>query len=245
MIPAHVPRVSVIIPALNEAASIVGVLSEMPGDVFEVIVVDNGSTDGTGLLAQQAGAKVVREPIPGYGRACAAGAYAAHRSSEVLAFLDGDGSDDPSLLPQLLAPILSGEYDFVIGSRIRGVRERGSMSAPQLFAGKVAGFIMGLLYGVHYTDMCPLRVIRRSAFLSLEMREQTYGWNVEMQMKAAHKKMRILELPVAHRVRSGGVSKVSGSLEGTMRAAGRILETIAHVAWETRKRQEASAGGGP
>ncbi|MDQ6826186.1 MAG: glycosyltransferase family 2 protein [Candidatus Eremiobacteraeota bacterium] len=234
-------RVSVIIPALNEEASIAGVISELPFDVFEVIVVDNGSTDRTAVCAQAAGATVVHEPIPGYGRACAAGASAASNCSEILVFLDGDGSDDPALLPQLLAPILKGDIDFVIGSRIRGVREVGSMSAAQLVAGKIAGVIMWQLYGVHYTDMCPFRAIRHEAFLSLGMQEQTYGWNVEMQMKAAHQELRILEIPVPHRVRLAGVSKVAGSFAGTVRAAARILETLARIAWKTRRGPQAKA----
>lgn len=229
------PCVSVIIPALNEEESIAAVVLGVPSEVFEVIVVDNGSTDGTAANAKEAGAIVVHEPIRGYGRACAAGARAASERSEILAFLDGDGSDDPTLLPGLLAPIIAGNYDFVIGSRTRGTREPGSMSAAQLFAGEIAGVIIKLLYGVRFTDMCPFRVIRRDVFLSLDMREQTYGWNVEMQMRVAHAGVRILELPVAHRVRTGGISKVSGSLEGTFRAAIRIFQTIACVAWETRK----------
>lgn len=229
-------RVSVIIPALNEEASIAAVISELPVSVFEVIVVDNGSTDATARRAIEAGARVVHAPTPGYGRACAAGAAAAPEETDIFAFMDGDGSDNPALLPQLVALIQSGDYDFVIGSRVRGKREPGSMSAAQLIAGKLAGMILRQLYGVRYTDMCPFRAIRGSALLSLDMREQTYGWNVEMQMRAAHAGLRILEIPVAHRNRSGGISKVSGSLTGSLSAAVRILKTIARIAWETRKR---------
>ncbi len=235
------PRVCVIIPALNEEANIAQVIAELPADIFEVIVVDNGSTDTTALRAMAAGAIVVSEPVAGYGRACSAGASAASERSEILVFLDGDGSDNPALLPQLLAPILNGDYDFVIGSRVRGVREAGSMSAAQLLAGKIAGTVIQQLYGVRYTDMCPFRAIRRRAFLSLNMREQTYGWNVEMQMRAAYGGLRILELPVAHRLRTGGVSKVSGSFHGSLRAAARILETIARVAWQTRRKSQTNS----
>ncbi|MDQ6931188.1 MAG: glycosyltransferase family 2 protein [Candidatus Eremiobacteraeota bacterium] len=231
-------RVSVVIPALNEEASIGKVIAELPAGIFEIIVADNGSTDGTARRARQAGARVVSEPISGYGRACTAGARAVSEGTQILAFLDGDGSDDAAFLPNLLEPILSGNYDFVIGSRVRGEREAGSMSVAQLLAGKIAGIIMELLYGVRYTDMCPFRAIRYDEFLALDMSERTYGWNVEMQMKAALRGLRILELPVSHRLRSGGVSKVSGSLKGTVLAGTGILQTIARIAWNAHRTKQ-------
>jgi len=154
----------------------------------------------------------------------------AAADSAIVVFLDGDGSDCPELISSLLQPILAGDYDFVIGSRVRGKREPGSMSAHQVLAGRLVGAMLRILYGVRYTDMCPFRAIRRDALVRLGMREMTYGWNLEMQMRAARAGLRILELPVAHRRRAGGTSKVSGSLIGTLRASIRIGLTLARVA---------------
>jgi glycosyltransferase involved in cell wall biosynthesis len=226
-------RVSAVIPALNEEESIGAVIRSIPAPlVSEILVVDNGSTDQTAARALEAGARVVREPMRGYGRACMAGVEAASPLAEVVVFLDGDGSDCPEAMGRLLAPIAAGTHDFVIGSRVRGEREPGSMNVAQLFAGRLAGACLGLLYGVRYTDMCPFRAIRRDALVRLGMRDETYGWNLEMQMKAARRGLRILELPVPHRRRRGGQSKVSGRLVGTARAGFRILWTLARVALE-------------
>lgn len=226
--------VSVIIPALNEeepiAAVVRGCLST--GLPTEVIVVDNGSTDRTAERAKTAGARVVPEPTPGYGRACAAGVRALSPACDLVVFLDGDGSDCPEFLPQLVDPIRRGEQDFVIGSRTRGQREPGSMNFQQVFAGRIAGWLLQLLYGVRYTDMCPFRAIRREALDQLGMKEQTYGWNLEMQMRAARARLRILEVPVNHRCRAGGESKVSGTLRGTFVAGTRIVATLFRVALE-------------
>ena len=145
-------------------------------------------------------------------------------------FLDGDGSDIPAFIPQLVEPIASGTHDFVIGSRTRGQREPGSMNFQQILSGRIAGWIMQLLYGVRYTDMCPFRAIRRDALAKLDMREETYGWNLEMQMKAARAGLRILEIPVNHRRRTGGESKVSGTFRGTFVAGTRIIATLFRVA---------------
>ena len=226
-------KVSVIIPALNEEQPIAGVIREClaTGVPDEVIVVDNGSTDCTGEQAREAGARVTTAPR-GYGRACAAGARAVSAECDVLVFLDGDGSDIPGFMPQLVNPIAQGTYDFVIGSRTRGRREHGSMNFQQILSGRLAGLILRLLYGVRYTDMCPFRAIRRDALAKLDMREETYGWNLEMQMKAARARLRILEVPVNHRCRSGGESKVSGTLRGTFFAGARILATLVRVAFE-------------
>src|SRR5258708_17758177 len=152
-----------------------------------------------------------------------------------MVFLDGDGSDCPELIPHLVAPIAEGRCDFVIGSRARGERQAGSMAAHQLLAGRMIGAALRLLYGVRYTDMCPFRAIRRDALMRLGMREETYGWNLEMQMRAARAGLRILELPVAHRRRAGGTSKVSGSPRGTLKASWRILAAFARVATEGRR----------
>jgi glycosyltransferase involved in cell wall biosynthesis len=223
--------VSVIIPALNEEEPIAGVVREClaTGLPDEIIVVDNGSTDRTAVRAQEAGARVVTAPR-GYGRACAAGVGALSPECDIVVFLDGDGSDVPAFMNQLVDPISNGTHDFVIGSRTRGQREPGSMNLQQIFAGRLAGLILRLLYGVRYTDMSPLRAIRRDALQRLDMREQTYGWNLEMQMKAARDGLRVLEIPVNHRRRAGGESKVSGTFRGTFAAGARILATLVRVA---------------
>ena len=228
--------VSVIIPALNEEEPIAGVVHECfeTNVPSEIVVVDNGSTDRTAERGRSAGAKVVSEPRHGYGRACLAGIRALGSESEIVVFLDGDGSDCPEFMKQLVDPIVAGTHDFVIGSRTRGKREPGSMNFQQLFAGRLAGWLMSILYGVRYTDMCPFRAIRRDALEKLSMKEETYGWNLEMQMKAARRGLRILEVPVNHRRRSGGVSKVSGTLRGTFAAGARILATFARIAIEKK-----------
>jgi glycosyltransferase involved in cell wall biosynthesis len=226
------PRVAMVIPTLNEEQPIGAVIRAIPRHaVDEIIVVDSSSEDRTVERARDAGAHVIVEPERGYGRACAAGARAA-RDCGIIVFLDGDGSDRPELVPMLLAPILSGTHDFVIGTRTRGAREPGSMNTLQIAAGYGAGALTRLLYGVAYTDMCAFRAIRREALDRLGMREMTYGWNLEMQMRAARAGLRILEVPVAHRRRLGGASKVSGTVMGTLKAALRIGLTCARVAFE-------------
>jgi len=225
--------VSVVIPALNEEEPIADVVRSCltTGLPREVIVVDNGSTDRTADVARAAGARVVEAPR-GYGRACAAGVSAVSPDCEIVVFLDGDGSDCPELMERLVRPIADGTHDFVIGSRTRGKREPGSMNAQQVFAGHLAGWLIRPLYGVRYTDMCPFRAIRRAALAQLGMKETTYGWNLEMQMRAARAGLRILEVPVDHRCRAGGESKVSGTLRGTFVAGTRIMATLFRVALE-------------
>src|SRR5438874_9934319 len=195
--------VSVVIPALDEEEPIAGVVREClaTGLPNEVIVVDNGSTDRTADRAQEAGARVVTAPR-GYGRACASGVRALSPDCDIVVFLDGDGSDVPEFMNQLVDPIARGTHDFVIGSRTRGKREPGSMNLPQILAGRFAGWLLSILYGVRYTDMSPFRAVRRAALEKLDMREKTYGWNLEMQMKAARAGLRILEIPVDHRRRT-------------------------------------------
>ena len=222
--------ISVVIPALNEADAIGAVVHGLQQNlVHECIVVDNGSTDATAERAREAGALVVSEPRRGYGQACAAGVAACKPDSDVIVFGDGDGSDVAEELPLIAGPVLAGEYDFVIGSRTRGVRERGSMLASQVFAGWLAGWLMRLRYGVRYTDMGPFRAISRSALARLQMSEMTYGWNLEMQMKAAAHGLRILEVPVRYRLRQGGVSKVAGSLRGSIKAGVRIAIVFCRI----------------
>jgi glycosyltransferase involved in cell wall biosynthesis len=228
-------NVSVIIPALNEEETIADVVRSVPREIASnIVVVDNGSSDRTAELARAAGARVVTESRRGYGRACAAGVRALGSDCEIVVFLDGDGSDCPELMPHLVEPITKERYDFVIGSRTRGEREVGSLNFQQIFAGRIAGLLIKLLYGVWYSDMCPFRAIRHDALAGLGMREGSYGWNLEMQMRAARAGLRILELPVNHRRRAGGKSKVSGTLRGTVMAGARILTTFARIALERR-----------
>src|ERR1700712_5261716 len=226
---------SIIIPALNEAESIGHVVASMPWPLIaECIVIDNGSTDATASVAQQAGARVITSPR-GYGAACLAGSNAALPTSTILIYMDGDGSDIIADLPKLVAPIENDQADFVIGSRIRGTREPGSMLPSQVFAGHLVGALLRLTQGVRYTDMGPFRAIRRSSLEQLRMSELTYGWNLEMQIKAAQHKLRILEIPVDYRRRIGGVSKVSGNLRASLQAAIRILQVLFRVTLAGRR----------
>ena len=224
------PRVAVVIPTWNEADAIAPVVAEVLAQgVGQVIVADGSSRDGTPERATAAGATVI-DAGRGYGRACLLGAQAAHLGCDVIAFMDGDGADRPDQLPTLCAPILAGTKDFTIASRTRGIREPGSMNWHQVAAGAIAGRLMGALYGVRYTDMCALRVISRDALEALGMTEMTYGWNIEMQMKAARARLRIQEFPVPYRVRAAGSSKVAGSLKGTINAGSKIVSTFLRVA---------------
>lgn len=225
--------VSVVIPALNEAESIGSVVRSMPWQLIaECIVVDNGSTDDTAAVASQAGARVVTAPR-GYGAAMRAGTAAALASSTILVLLDGDGSDDVSDMPRLVEPIARGEADFVIGSRLRGVREKGSMLGSQIFAAHLISTMVRWRYGFRYSDMGPFRAIRRSSLEAMRMQEMTFGWNLEMQIKAVRNRLRILEIPVNYRCRLGGVSKVSGNLKASFQAGWRILGVFRRVGGST------------
>jgi glycosyltransferase involved in cell wall biosynthesis len=225
-----IQAVSVIIPTLNEAATIGAVVREIPPDyAADIIVADSGSIDGTQRAAVEAGARVV-DTGRGYGRACALGAAQAISSSRVLVFLDGDGADRGDLIERIAGPVLDGAQDFVIASRTRGERESGAMLWHQVLAGRLAGAGMGALYGVRYSDMCAFRAIGRDALARLALREMTYGWNIEMQMQAARAGYRILEVPMPYRRRGGGMSKVAGSVSGTLRASGKIVGTFLRVA---------------
>jgi glycosyltransferase involved in cell wall biosynthesis len=218
--------VSIVIPALNEAESIGQVVTGMPWALIaECIVVDNGSTDETGRVAEAAGARVIQSQR-GYGAACLAGFRAALPSSSILVYMDGDGSDVLDDLPRLLSPIQNDEADFVIGSRLRGKRETGSMLGSQVFAGWFVGILLRALGKGDYTDMGPFRAIRRTSLEQLHMSELTYGWNLEMQVKAARHGLRIVEIPVDYRRRIGGVSKVSGNLGASIKAGWRILGVL-------------------
>ncbi len=223
-------RLAIVIPTWNEADAIGPVVAEVLAQgVGEVIVSDGGSTDGTGARARSVGATVI-DAGRGYGRACAQGAAAASARCDLIGFMDGDGADRPDQLRALAQPLLDGTHDFTIASRTRGTREPGAMHWHQVLAGAAAGRLMGALYGVRYSDMCAFRIIRRDALAALGMTEMTYGWNIEMQMKAARAGLRILELPVPYRRRAAGHSKVAGSFTGTLRASSKILTTFARVA---------------
>lgn len=234
-------RIAVLIPTLDEEESIGDVVRRIPCDlVSRVIVADGGSRDATVQCARNAGADVIAAG-PGYGRACLAAALAA-AGSEIVVFMDGDGADDPQAIVKLVEPILTGARDFVIGSRARGKRAPGSIAWHQLAAGRLAGFAIRLLYDVRYSDMCALRAIRRDVLLDLGMREPTYGWNIEMQMRAAEAGLRILEIPVDYHCRTGGSSKVAGSLLGSIKAGARIMTTFARVAIDARRSRHRKSG---
>jgi glycosyltransferase involved in cell wall biosynthesis len=218
------PRVFAVIPALNEEAAIGQVVRSLPRDLLnEVIVVDNGSTDDTATVAWEAGAVVVSEPERGYGAACAAGVALARRlGAEIIVLLDGDASDVPSDLSAILAPVLAGEADLVMGSRARGVVERGALKPQQRYGNWLAARILRR-YGLVITDLGPFRAIRADALAALRMQERTYGWSTEMLVKAARAGLRVREVPVSYRKRAAGRSKVGGTVRGSIQAAAVIL----------------------
>jgi glycosyltransferase involved in cell wall biosynthesis len=227
--------VTVVIPCLDEEGPIAGVVREVLAEgVDEVIVVDNGSRDATAERAREAGARVVSEPQRGYGRACAAGVAQVRADAEIVCFLDGDGSDVPHFIADIVGPLARGEADFVMGSRLRGQREAGSMTPQQLVAGRLAGALLRIIYGVRFTDMSPLRAMRVDRLRRLGMAETTYGWNLEMQMRVAAAGLRIREIAVDHRCRRGGESKVSGKLAAGLGAAWKITTTFVRLAFALR-----------
>lgn len=223
-------NVAVIIPALNEADNIHRLIAQIPPYLAaDIFVIDNGSTDATADEARAAGAHVVFEPRRGYGYACAAGVAAT--SAEILAFLDGDGSFDPTQLRDLITPIVDGRADFVLGTRMAGGLEAGAMPPHQLFGNRLVSGLMSLLYKVQITDLGPYRAIRRDLLVSLNMREMTFGWPTEMMVKAVRKQARTVEIPVSYRKRWSGKSKVSGTLRGTLLAGYYILGVTLRYAW--------------
>ena len=223
--------VCLIIPALNEETALRNVLASLPAGLFdEVIVVDNGSTDGTAKVAAEAGARVVTERRRGYGSACLAGIAALSGAAEAIVFMDADGSDVPAEASRLLEPIFADQADLVIGSRVLGEAEPGALSPHQRFGNQVAVGLVRLIYGRRYTDLGPFRAIRRSSLERLGMRDRDFGWTVEMQVKALRAHLRIVERPVSYRRRRGGRSKISGNLWGSFAAGVKILWTVARYA---------------
>jgi glycosyltransferase involved in cell wall biosynthesis len=222
------PSIDVVIHALNEEASLPLVLADLPGTVRRVVVADNGSTDATARVAREGGAEVVTAPRRGYGSACLAGLAHLRRTGppDIVVFVDADYSDHPDELPELVAPILAGEADLVIGSRALGHRERGAL-LPQARAGNlVACLLIRLFYGHRFTDLGPFRAIRWDALERLEMADPNFGWTAEMQVKAVRRGLRCTEVPVSYRRRTG-VSKITGTVSGTVRAGYKILWTVA------------------
>lgn len=221
-------EINVIIPAYNEANSIAKVIQEIPTTVSEIIVVNNNSTDDTAANAAKAGATVLSETRKGYGYACLRGMdYIAKKSRKptIIVFIDGDYSDYPEELNKIVKPILDENIDLVIGARIKALREEGSMTPQQIFGNKLATFLMKLFFGSTFTDLGPFRAIKYEKLLEMEMVDKTYGWTIEMQLKALKNKMSYVEIPVHYKKRIG-VSKVSGTLKGSIFAGAKILGWI-------------------
>lgn len=232
-----IPHVGIIIPALNEESAIGLVLKDIPcGIARQVIVVDNGSTDRTSEIAAQSGARVVREPQRGYGSACLAGIRALSSDIEIVVFMDGDHSDYPEQLPNLLNPILEGHADFVLGTRSTDQHSAAVLTPLQRWGNRLATSLMRRFWRCNYTDLGPFRAIRWDSLESLSMSDPDFGWTVEMQIKAAIMGLRILELPVSYRSRIG-TSKVSGTIKGSMLAGSKILFTIFSHAFFDRTRR--------
>ena len=222
-------KVHVIIPAFNEENSVGKVIGDLPMNLIEeVIVVNNNSNDNTSEMAISAGATVLNESTPGYGRACLKGiSYLKNKAADndIVVFLDADYSDYPEELSEVINPIQNNKAELVIGSRMLGVREKGSMTFPQIFGNKLASKMIGIIYGAKFTDLGPFRAIRYDALKALKMKDKTYGWTVEMQVKAVKKKIEWMEVPVNYRKRIG-FSKISGTVKGTFLAGYKIITTI-------------------
>lgn len=218
--------IKVIIPAYNEADAIGNVISSLPEEVSEVIVVDNNSTDQTAAVAKNAGATVLFEPKKGYGYACLKGIeYLKKNPPKTLVFLDGDFSDHPEELTKLVDPIKKGNVDFVVGARVPELREKGALTPQQVFGNALACFLMQWMYGSRFTDLGPFRAIRWETLEKLKMKDKTYGWTIEMQLKVLRQKIRYQEVPMHYRRRIG-VSKVSGTVKGTIFAGIKIMGWI-------------------
>lgn len=222
------PIITVIIPAYNEQDSIGHVLKDIPSYIHEIIVVSNASTDKTETVARDAGATVIREEQKGYGYACLKGldhVAKAQNDPDIIVFLDGDYSDYPEQLTEIVEPIIKQDYDMVIGARDQRFRESGSMTLPQIFGNWLATSLMSLFFGANFTDLGPFRAMKYDSLLALQMEDKTYGWTVEMQLKVLKKNMSYVEVPVKYRNRIG-VSKVSGTVKGAIFAGVKILGWI-------------------
>jgi glycosyltransferase involved in cell wall biosynthesis len=228
----HGNRIGVVIPALDEEQAIGSVIADIPGWVDEIVVVDNGSHDGTAHAARAAGARVVTESERGYGAACQAGIRALS-APDIIVFLDGDYSDRPQEMAALIDPIASGSADFVVGSRVRGKRGPGALAPHQRFGNWLACRLIRRIWGTTCSDLGPFRAIRADALYGLNLEDRAYGWTVEMQLRAAEKGLRYLEVPVSYRARIGQ-SKISGTLRGSLLAGITILTLIARSALRTR-----------
>jgi len=221
-------HIKVIIPAYNEADSIAKVINDIPSIVNEIIVVSNNSTDNTEVNATKAGATVLQEPRKGYGYACLKGMkYITTQKikPEIIVFLDGDYSDFPEQLIELITPIIEENIDFVLGARVKEKREKGSMTPQQIFGNWLATYLMKILFKSSFKDLGPFRAIKYDKLIALKMEDKTYGWTIEMQLKALKQKFSYLEIPVKYRNRIG-TSKVSGTLKGTILAGIKILNWI-------------------
>ena len=222
----HNPKISVIIPALNEEESIGQVLNDIPGEIVEeVIVVDNGSSDDTVTVSKGLGANVIQEPLKGYGAACLRGISILKQDTDIVVFLDADYSDYPQDLHTVVKPIIDDDAEMVIGSRMSGAREKGALLPQAIFGNKLATFLIRLFWGFKYTDLGPFRAIKYRDLLALNMTDKNFGWTVEMQIKALKKRLRIVEVPVRYRKRIGK-SKITGTFSGTVRAGVKIIYTI-------------------
>jgi len=222
----HNPKISVIIPALDEEESIGQVLNDIPGEIVEeVIVVDNGSSDNTVTVSKGLGANVILEPLKGYGAACLRGISILKQDTDIVVFLDADYSDYPQDLHTVVKPIINDNADMVIGSRMSGEREKGALLPQAIFGNKLATFLIRLFWGFKYTDLGPFRAIKYRDLLALNMTDKNFGWTVEMQIKALKKRLRIVEVPVRYRKRIGK-SKITGTFSGTVRAGVKIIYTI-------------------
>jgi len=220
------PFISVIIPAFNEEKSLPKVLTDLPRNMIqEIIVVNNASTDNTAQVAQDHQCRVVYEPKQGYGQACLTGISTLNPKTDIIVFIDGDHSDHGEQLEKIIEPIVSQGYDFVIGSRVLGTREKGAMTPQAYYGNKLACFLMKIFWQVSYTDLGPFRAITHKALKQLNMSDQDFGWTIEMQIKAVEHKLKFMEIPVDYRRRIGK-SKISGTLRGTILAGEKILRTI-------------------
>ncbi len=224
-------NICAIIPVLNEEGAIGPTLTRLPRNIVQtIIVVDGGSRDNTCAEAKAAGAMVLSEARRGYGRACLTGAeYAQVLGADIVLFMDGDGADAVEHAAAIVDPILNGHADFVLADRTGKEREKGSMGAHQIAAGRLVGAAVGALTGVRYRDMCAFRAIRTTDLARLDMQEMGYGWNLEMQIRAARAGLRVLEVPLPYHCRIAGASKVAGNLRGTLRAGYRIIRTLIAV----------------